>query len=352
MCAAGGGAAGATVVEDKDALDRLVNAFGDFLIRLGFNGTRLKWKWHNWRSARAEAALADSMRFRAVTAKHKMCPQCRSLVPARSLSCPECHAAIAHVRGPGLGRLFEWLIPGVAPVTAVLVTSILLVYGVMLATQGASAPASGGLFGMLGFDTRTLARFGLGYGPWVAAGEYWRLFTPLFLHGGVIHVLFNAYALLQIGPLIEEEFGAARMWSLYLIAGLCGGLTSHIVRPILSGGHVPYVGASGAIFGLVGAAFVFGWRRGGVYGAQLRRLAVQWTVYALIYGFVLRGIDNYAHMGGLLGGAAMAFLMTLPGERNVLGAVAWRIAGWAGVAAVAWAFVMAGLFGADALNRV
>jgi len=342
-------------LEQKTFLDKLVNSLGDLMNRVGLNGTRLRWRWQNYRASSAESAAERDVHFRTVTAKHKMCPSCRSLIPSGSVSCPECGITVAHVRGPGLGRLTEWLMPGVAPVTATLVTVNLFVFGIMGAVAGFSAPSGGGfgaLFSFMGFNTATLARFGLGYGPWVIYGEVWRMFTPLFIHAGILHILFNCFVLLQIGKLIEDEYGSTKTWVIYLVAGLCGGIASNFIRPILLfGRNVPYVGASGAIFGLIGLAMVLGWRRGGPYGNQLRRSMVQWTIYVLIFGLVV-GADNFAHVGGLVVGGLLGLVVPTGPSQTASGVFIWRAAAWLGALVCVWAFVMAGLYGPESLSRV
>ena len=93
--------------EKKTVLDRLVDSIGDLMNSAGLNGTRLKWRWQNRRRLRGERWAESEMRFRMVTARHKMCPSCRSLVPSGASSCSECGASIAHVSGPGPARILE-----------------------------------------------------------------------------------------------------------------------------------------------------------------------------------------------------------------------------------------------------
>ena len=338
--------------DNRSLLDRLVDALGHWMDAVGLNGTRLRWRWRNRQRAGSAASLARSISFRAVTGRHKMCPACRSLVATGATTCPECGEPIAHVSGPGVGRLLQWVAPGASMTTAAVISTNLALYILMGAVGGFEAPRSGGLgalFSLLGFRQEVLARFGLGWGPWVVGGEVWRLFTPLFIHAGLLHVLFNCYVMLQIGKLMEEEYGAARTWVVYLVGGVAGGLASNFLRPALGFGHVPYVGASGAVFALVGLAIVYGWQRGGAYGTHLRRSMLRWTLYMLMFGFVVAGVDNFAHIGGLVGGGLLG--LVVPAESDARHAHLWRMAAWVGVAVVVWAFVMAGLHGADALTR-
>ncbi len=340
-------------MDDKSLLDRVVEGLAELLNSLGFNGTRLRWRWQNHRAAQRETAARRQVEMRAVTGRHKMCPGCRSLIPTGASTCPDCGADVGRVAGPGAGRLLARLLPERAPVTGALLTAILAVFALMAATWGFGSPRGGGLgaiFSLLGFDGTTLARFGWGHGPWVLGrGEYWRLITPLFLHAGIVHLLFNCYVLLQIGTLLEEEVGGDRLWVVFLISGLCGGVASNFVRPLILGRAVPYVGASGAIFGLIGLALVYGWRRGGAYGDSLRRAMITWTIYVLLFGVVV-GADNFAHVGGLAGGAAMGLLVAGKQARGSAADPLWRAAAWLGIGACLWAFVMMAMHGADVLG--
>lgn len=333
----------------ESGLDRFVEAVAQRLNGLGLNGTRLAWRWRNWRSGQVEAAAQRQNRLRAVTGRHKMCPACRGLVAGGETMCPECGASLAKVAAPGAGRLIANSMPAFQSFTALVVTANVSVYLLMSVSAGFDTSGGGGLFSLFGFDGPTLARFGMGFGPWVVGrGETWRLLTPLFLHAGLIHLFFNCYVLMQVGRLIEDEFGAPRSWVIYLTSGLAGGLASNFLRPIITGRDVPYVGASGAVFGLIGLAMIYAWRRGGPQGNAIKRSMMTWTLYILIFGFLV-GADNFAHIGGLLGGAVFGLFVQggpLPGRSATL----WRAAAMTGVAACLWAFFMAATHGADILT--
>lgn len=148
-------------------------------------------------------------------------------------------------------------------------------------------------------------------------GEHWRLLSHVLLHGSLIHLGFNMWALWNVGRYVEILFGSVSMTYIYVVAGISGGLASTVLRPTF----VPSVGASGAILGLMGALLYF---------ALSQRSRVDWRPIAgpvlinLFIGFAWVGIDNYAHVGGVLGGFLAAFLAGLPGERS-----GWRRIGLA-----------------------
>lgn len=153
-------------------------------------------------------------------------------------------------------------------------------------------------------DMRVLVDFGAKVGPLVATGQSWRLFTAMFLHIGVLHLLFNLYALYALGPMVEGYFGHVRFLAIYLVGGLFGSLASYAFSPAVS------AGASGAIFALAGATTVYFLRYRDNFGAQGRAILQNMLVVIginLVFGLSARGIDNFAHMGGLVGGAVMAW---------------------------------------------
>jgi rhomboid protease GluP len=143
----------------------------------------------------------------------------------------------------------------------------------------------------------------------VGEGRYETLVTACFLHGGLLHLAFNMLALWQAGPLVERAVGSARMAPMYLVAGAAGNLLS-VLHGWLAGPAVPTVGASGAICGVLAAALVIGWRTGG-WGSPLTREMAKWLGFVILFGVFAdkltgENIDNAAHIGGALAGAAIA----------------------------------------------
>lgn len=139
-----------------------------------------------------------------------------------------------------------------------------------------------------------------------AGGQYYRFLTAMFLHGGLAHLFFNAFALYSLGFETERIFGTQRFLALYLIAGFGGGLASYGFNAN------PSVGASGAIFGLVGALSAFYYIARPVLGGIARQQLGSLMFVALInlaFGFTVRYIDNNAHIGGLLTGALAGWLL-------------------------------------------
>jgi len=336
---------GPTGDEPPPRLDRWVEKALSLLTSVGFNTTRLRWRWNRFRLEVEGRRAATENKLRAVTSPHRMCAACRALVPVGDRVCNVCGATLSAANVPGLARLASWALPGVSPAAVVILTANFGLFALIGASAGfASADAGAGpqaLFHLLSFDSDTLVRYGSGNNVLLLQrGEWWRLVCPIFLHGGLLHLLFNTFIFVQIAPLMEQEYGRHKFTVLYIWTGVGGFLASEVLRGVLFHRLVNTVGASGAIFGLVGAALVFGFRRGGHYGGALRSLMTRWTIYALVMGFLMPGTDNFAHLGGLASGALFAALVR-PGEAaGRAGGWGWRLAAVlvAGGAIAAFAF--------------
>lgn len=186
-----------------------------------------------------------------------------------------------------------------------------------------------------------IERFG-SFPPAIADGEWYRLVTAMFLHAppqtsfGIFHILLNMYILSIYGPHVEQAVGRARFLTMYLVAGLTGSATSYSFGNCLSLG----IGASGAIFGTVGVLIVYLYnRRGSALVQQFLSGMLVFVGLNLFIGFALPGIDNMAHIGGLVGGLALGFgfdrghrpAATLPIQIATVAAV-----GGAAIALVVW----------------
>lgn len=154
-------------------------------------------------------------------------------------------------------------------------------------------------------------RWGANFGPATQDGEWWRLGTAMFLHFGVVHLLLNSLSLWEAGQLVERMYGRWRFTGIYLIAGLFGNLLSLVVQ----GNEAVSGGASGAIFGVYGAALVYLWReRAAISPREFKWLFGGGCVFSVItiaLGFVIPGIDNAAHIGGLVAGILVSIVLSL-----------------------------------------
>ncbi len=149
-----------------------------------------------------------------------------------------------------------------------------------------------------------LLEMGAKYTPYILSGEYWRLITPVLLHASILHIGFNMYALFAIGPMLERQYGHGRFLALYLLSGFAGNVLSFFFTPGVS------VGASTAIFGLIGAQGVFVYQNRRLFGNRtsgILRNIIGIAVINFIIGLTSQGIDNFGHLGGLLAGLLFAW---------------------------------------------
>jgi membrane associated rhomboid family serine protease len=142
--------------------------------------------------------------------------------------------------------------------------------------------------------------------PLALHGEPWRLVTSMFLHGGWLHILLNSWALYQLAGLFEALLGSSRLLLVYFLSGVAGSIASVLWT------HQHSVGASGAIFGVLGALIAFLGRRRERLTPQAKSLLMQllfWAVINIFLGSTTPGIDNAAHLGGCAAGLAIGFLL-------------------------------------------
>ena len=153
--------------------------------------------------------------------------------------------------------------------------------------------------------------FGAKVNEFIVRGQYWRLFTAMFLHVGIIHLFFNSYALYVYGRVVEPLFGKGKFLTIYLISGLMGSLFSYMLSPN------PAAGASGAIFGLMGSLLYFRRNYRYIYDRAIGPQLIIIMGINLLYGFLQPGIDNWGHIGGLIGGFLTGSALGLYREKNL-----------------------------------
>jgi rhomboid protease GluP len=170
--------------------------------------------------------------------------------------------------------------------------------------------------------------------------QYWRLVTCIFIHIGLLHLLFNNYALWILGQEIEQIYGSARFVLLYVAAGLAGSLSSYVFSP-----NAASAGASGAIFGLFGVMGTFAIRYRKEIPDAIRRDIIRRIVPIILinlaFGFSVSIIDNAAHIGGLLGGALLALIVPYKRPGEVTTSILWRVLQASCLAVVLVSFVEA-----------
>jgi rhomboid protease GluP len=275
-----------------------------------------------------------------------VCPGCGSLVGVNDETCYNCGRRNPSLWGfsPLLRRLGQDL--GFGPF--VIVASV----GLYLATLAASDNPFGGgsLFSLFSPDITALFLFGAsGAAPVFGYGHWWSVLSAGWLHGSLLHILFNMNAVRQLCPAIAHLYGPGRMMIIYTAGGVAGFTASSMAGyylaniPFLSGSIIT-IGASAPLFGLLGALVYYGHRSG---SSSMRAVALQNAAIMFAMGLFLPGIDNWAHAGGFGGGwLASRWLDPLTRER-----IDHLIAGLACIALTALAVVASLIFGFQALRQ-
>ncbi|MBI3405963.1 MAG: rhomboid family intramembrane serine protease [Acidobacteria bacterium] len=256
--------------------------------------------------------------------KPRLCPACKTLVGMDATKCHECGASMTYSMA-AISKSFEGLLPETSPVTYIIlaVNFALFMITVMRSVQaGWEFSLTGGfrgeaLFRLGSRDTEYILFF----------HQVWRLVTPIFLHGSVLHFGMNTWVLMDVGPQVEEVYGSARYFFLYVATGIAGFILSTLVN-IQMGILGSSIGASGSLMGLIGLMLAMTTRRGGAWMREIRGRLIKWVIYIFIFGYVWGGIDNSAHFGGLAAGYLLGriFVDREPAnakERNRAYALAW-----------------------------
>lgn len=244
--------------------------------------------------------------FQRKTTGSVVCPSCGSLVGVRDEKCYTCGRS-----NPGL-----W---GFAPLLRKLGTDLGFVplvmggcatlYVLTLLFSGNELQMVAGGLNILVPSQRALIVFGAsGEYPLYRLGWWWTLLTASWLHGGLLHIVFNMMWVRDLGPVVADIVGPSRTVIIYTVAGVCGFLLSSTVGTPLT------IGASASVFGLLGALVHYGRKSG---SSLIRGQALNYAVILFVMGFLVRGVDNFAHAGGFLGGyATSAFFNPLTRERG------------------------------------
>jgi len=236
-----------------------------------------------------------------------VCPSCGSLVGVNDERCYTCGRSNPGLWGfgPLLRRVsadFSFA-PLVIGVSAALYAATLLVTVVLGGNIG-----TGGMFSLLAPSQTAMVLFGAsGAYPMFARREWWTIFSASWLHAGALHILFNMLWVRDLGPATVDVYGPARTTIVYVVSGACGFLLSSFA------GNPLTLGASASIFGMLGALVHYG-RLG---SSQVRSQALGYAVVLFAFGFIMPGVDNFAHAGGFAGGyAASAVLNPHTRERG------------------------------------
>jgi membrane associated rhomboid family serine protease len=255
------------------------------------------------------------MVFQRRTSGSVVCPSCGSLVGVRDDKCYTCGRS-----NPGLwgfGPMLRNL--GVDFPFAQIIVGVCVTLWIVTVLMSGGQLGGGGMLSILSPSSNILIVFGAsGALPVFAAGRWWTVLSAGWLHAGLLHIAMNMYWVWQMGPSIVELFGPARTVIIYVVGGITGFALSSFAGAYLP--DLPFLraagltlGASAPVFGLIGAMYHYG----RTMSSSVKQVATSIMLQAIIFGFLVPGIDNYAHLGGFAGGYLMSsFLDPMTRERG------------------------------------
>lgn len=288
----------------------------------------LRWRWKIDRLRDSFSSLFGSQEKQR---RPRLCPACGTLVGSSANRCHQCGASLTFSMA-AMSRSLSKYMPANAPVTYLVLGACCVFYGLSLLLtihSGASVTPEGGgifdeLFGIGSVSSAVLQRLGASLPLPFDLGQPWRFVTACFLHANLLHIGFNMWVLIDLGPVLEELYGSPRFLFIYIATGIGGYMLSGFF------GHFS-IGASGALVGLIGVLLAITFRRGGAGMQQLRSYVYRWIIYLVLWGFFFPGIDNMAHLGGGITGLILGRLMldrepATAAERKRAYALGWATA--------------------------
>lgn len=235
----------------------------------------------------------------ATTINVIICPNCKKLISADEAECPYCG-----IRSPGSRWKLIVAKVGSGDIVTQIIYANVIFYVLSIIIIPSQTSLSASPFSFLSPSNNSLLLLGAtGTVPIDRFDRWWSLITAAYLHGSLLHILFNMMALKQIGALLVSEYGAGRMFVIYTLGSVAGYLLSYIAG-------VPFtIGASGAVCALIGAGLYYGKSRGGIYGQRIFKDLYSWVIILALFGFIVPGINNWAHGGGVAAGIAIGYML-------------------------------------------
>jgi len=231
-----------------------------------------------------------------------LCPNCRKLISVDEGRCPYCGTT-----NPGSWWKNNFWTQGLRSSDQIIKAIIYVNVGMYLISMlldPLSSRLSLNPFSFLSPGDRSLLVLGAtGTIPIDQLHRWWTLVSANYLHGSVMHILFNMLAFRQLAPFVIREYGPYRMLSIYTIGGIVGFAVSYVAGVRLT------IGASAAVCSLIGASLYYGKSRGGLYGQAIYKQIGGWALGIFVFGFLFPGINNWGHGGGILGGIILGALL-------------------------------------------
>lgn len=228
-----------------------------------------------------------------MTQRAILCPRCRRLIGSEETVCSWCGTSRSapwwHVLNMARGTAdSDWLVKSIITVNILYFALSLLI-------------GSGGFFSPSDMSIMLLGATGTI--PIDRYGRFWTLLSANYLHGGILHIIFNLMALKQIAPTVSNEYGPSRMFTIYTLGGIFGYLVSYLAGVSFT------IGASAAVCSLIGSLLYYGKSRGGAYGGSVYREVSGWVISLFMFGLIFPGINNWGHGGGIVGGVIFGALL-------------------------------------------
>jgi rhomboid protease GluP len=290
---------------------------------------RLRYRIERWRSK-----VNGWFHSEPAPQRPRICPNCKSLAGVGTSHCPQCGANLNFSLAAASKSISRFL-PQTSPATYFIVALCGMLYALsyVLTIRTGGGGFSGSLWDIGAISNGVLDRLGQSFPLPFDLAEPWRLITAIFLHAGLLHIGFNLWVLMAVGPIVEEMYGSARYFFVFIFTGAFGFILSAAV------GHFS-VGASGSLLGLIGLLLAATTGRGSAGMRAMRQQLIWWLVYIAILGLVMRSTDNAAHLGGAVSGFALGKIMS---DRQPAGISEQRRAqamGWIAGIAVAASFAL------------
>jgi rhomboid protease GluP len=290
---------------------------------------RWRYKFDRWRAQLPAMFKSDPKQMRP-----RLCPACGTLVGATATKCHQCGANMNFSFAAASKSLGRWM-PQTSPVTYALLTicCVMFILSMIITIKTQGFGSSGGLMSLGGISSQVSYRLGASLPLAYNIGQPWRFITAIFLHGSILHIIFNMWVLMDIGPMVEELYGSARYLFLFVASGAAGYVLSSFVGSVS-------VGASGSLLGLIGVLLAATTGRKSIAAQALRSSLIRWLVYIGVLGLIMRGTDNFAHLGGLAAGYLLGRLMADRQPAGVSEVKRANLLGWAAGAAVFVSFAL------------
>lgn len=240
-----------------------------------------------------------------MTQRAILCPRCRQLVGSEESVCSWCGTA----RTAPWWQFINWskeVMDGDWLVKAIITANVLFfAISLVLSTN------TGDIGSFLSPGQSSLMLLGAtGTYPVGNFGRFWTVVSANYLHGGIIHLIFNLMALKQIAPWTSNEYGTSRMFTIYTLGGVVGYVVSCFAGVSFT------IGASAAVCSLIGSLLYYGKSRGGAYGSSVYREVSGWVISLFIFGLIFPGINNWGHGGGVIGGAVIGAIIGYKEQRR------------------------------------